>query len=375
MCIEMTDIKILQPALPSYRIDFFERLYREYGAKFTLFYSNTHLTGLTAEKNVFPWATEIGPIRALPLGLDWQMGALSVPIERGDILVVSGAPRTLSTLLLILKARLTGSKVVWWGHYWSSTSKKWRFFIRLILMRTANAWLFYTDLEVTEYLSLKKVSEKRLVSALNNGLATDQIKKLREPYISANRAREILFIGRLTEKAQVELLLNALAQSAMTDIKLHIVGGGPMEQTLRQLAERLALHERVYWHGAVTDEAWIAKIANNCRIFAYPGEVGLSLIHAMGYGLPCVVHDKREKHMPEIAAFENAKTGLTFTYGNKRDFVDTLVGFIDDHNLLNMASRAAVDAIDSSFNTANMTERFVDFVRSLQSEFEGDVRQ
>ena len=47
------------------------------------------------------------------------------------------------------------------------------------------------------------------------------------------------------------------------------------------------------------------------RIFVYPGEVGLSLIHAMAYGLPCLVHSDRLKHMPEIS----------ISKGNEFDFL------------------------------------------------------
>ena len=43
-----------------------------------------------------------------------------------------------------------------------------------------------------------------------------------------------------------------------------------------------------------------------------PGAVGLSLIHAMAYGLPCLVHSNRLQHMPEIAD-QNRYNRLTLT--------------------------------------------------------------
>ena len=69
---------------------------------------------------------------------------------------------------------------------------------------------------------------------------------------------------------------------------------------------------KINWYGKLIDEKDISNIANRCRIFVYPGAVGLSLIHAMAYGLPCLIHSDRCNHMPEIAAFSHGKTGLTF---------------------------------------------------------------
>ena len=62
----------------------------------------------------------------------------------------------------------------------------------------------------------------------------------------------------------------------------------------------------------MAEEPDIAQIANRCRLFVYPGGVGLSLIHAMAYGLPSIIHDDRWRHMPEIAAFQDGRTGRTF---------------------------------------------------------------
>src|SRR5690606_18605046 len=137
-------------------------------------------------------------------------------MSRGDVLVVSGAPRGLSNIALLLRAKMKGVKTIWWGHYWSSTSRPWRAALRMILMRLADATLFYTDQEVEEYLAARP-NEQKLVVALNNGIETDEIVSLRKRYDPGARSRDLLFVGRLTAKAELGLLLDALASQACAD--------------------------------------------------------------------------------------------------------------------------------------------------------------
>ena len=139
----------IQPAIPSYRIDFFDKLFLGYGNKIKVYYSVGSLGVLTKKAVSSDWAVPIGSVRRLPFGLIWQHGAASIKLMNGDILVLSGNPRYLSTLILLIKARILGVRVIWWGHYWSSTSKRWRQLLRFIPMLLSDAILFYTCLLYT----------------------------------------------------------------------------------------------------------------------------------------------------------------------------------------------------------------------------------
>lgn len=140
----MASIIHVQPALPAYRLDFFERLRLRYGIEVEVYYTAGSL-GILTESSKPEWATTVGPIRSLPGGFEWQSGVAGVPIKRGDIVVLSGNPRQLSTLVVLLRARVLGARVIWWGHYWSSTSRRWRQVLRYLPMVLADALLFYTD--------------------------------------------------------------------------------------------------------------------------------------------------------------------------------------------------------------------------------------
>ena len=303
----------------------------------------------------------------IPGVLEWQPGIMEIPVTRGDTFIVCGGPRTVSTLTALVKARLRGAKTIWFGHYWSSTSKPWRFYLRMLLMKLVHSVLFYTDGEIAEYRAGFGKNDRRPLSAVNNGINVDPIAAVRAPYLASERPRAMMIIGRLQEKCQLELLLAALADQRLTGVHLHVVGDGPTRGTLEALASSLGVADMVTWHGGTVDEDVISTVANRCRIFVFPGAVGLSLIHAMAYGLPALIADDRWTSGPEITAFTEDETGRSFRPGDRGDLADKIVAMIDDEAALDRWSAESRRRADESFNTARMAERVVELIDRLEA--------
>lgn len=356
-------VYFIQPALPAFRRDLFARVGAAFPEAFQLRYA-TGNSVVPADSLEYS-AVCTGCDRNLPLGLIWQRNVVLAPVQRGDIVVLSGNPRYLSTMILGGKARLRGARVVWWGHYWSSSSKYWRMILRMMLMRVAHGIVFYTDREVSEYRAGPGRRDTRPVIGLNNGICTDIIHLLRAQYFVRERERAILFVGRQTAKANLSLLIQALARPELANVHLHVVGEGEESARSRSIATKIGVSDRITWHGVSTDESVIAPIANRCRVFVYPGEVGLSLIHGMAYGLPCVVHSDRWQHMPEIAAFEDGRTGRSFRPNDIADLAKVTSGLMQDEKALGKMSQRCRNITDAEFNTKDMAARFVAFLESL----------
>jgi glycosyltransferase involved in cell wall biosynthesis len=361
-------VLFFQPALPAYRIDFFDRTAKLLDGNFEMYYSPLDMGVLTEGQDNFDWARPLGEMKELPMLSFWQIGAMSVPFTRNDIVVVSGAPRCLTNILLLIKARLKGTPTIWFGHYWSSTSVQHRFFLRMLLMKLANAVLFYTDREIEEYREGMGQSDKRHIAALNNGIDNTDIKRLRKPYVAAERPKSLLFIGRLFEKCELEILLEAMADPRLIDVQLQVIGDGPAASAMKQMAIELGVQSRVIWHGGTKDEVKIASIANGCRLFAFPGAVGLSLIHAMGYGLPAIINDNRWANGPEITAFTDGRTGRSFKYRSVEDMAKKIADAIEAHADLEAWSAEACRKTDNSFNTHAMSERMAELIRLIGSK-------
>ena len=360
----------VQPALPQYRIDFFDRVSATLRESFVVYHSPESMGVLTSEGSKERWARAIGPILRPFAGVEWQVGALSVPVRRGDIVVISGGHRCLSNIALLLKAKAVRAKTIWWGQYWSSTSRMWRLLLRLWLMKMADAVLFYTDTETEAYRRTIGCRDKRLISALNNGLDVAPIREAVVAYKARERDRAGLFVGRITDKSNMALLIRALAQPVLAGFHLHILGDGPKKEQMQQLAQELGVAERIVWHAGTIDEARIADVANRCRLFVYPGSVGLSLIHAMAYGLPAVVHDNRQHHMPEIAAFQDGGNGRAFREGSSASLAYTIAELVDNEPLLDQMSSSSFTMAHSRHNTEVMAGRFLACVNTLDATSE-----
>lgn len=353
------NVIILQPSVPTYRVDFFDRLESHLGEKLAV-YSSPGKLGTLSDKNGFQkWEKSVGRIVNLMPGIDWQRGVLGIQINKTDVVVVSGTPRCITNILFLIKARLVGAKTVWWGQYWSSTSKNWRFELRLMLMRLSTVLLFYTDKEIAEFDS--KVGKHNFtgIYSLNNGIDVTPIKRLRMPYTSTGRERLLFFVGRLTEKAGLSVLIEAMSFPEMSGVCLHIIGDGPERGNLQAQAQELEVAERITLQPGTTDEQTIAEAANRARLFVYPGGVGLSLLHAMAYGLPAVLHDNRWKHMPEIAAFGDGQTGCSFAFGDAHALAVAIASCIDETETLDTWSANSIPVAEIEYNTEQMAKRFI----------------
>lgn len=312
-------------------------------------------------------------MRPLLLGLEWQDGACWVPVGRGDVLVICGAPRTLSTIVLLFKGILSGAHTIWWGHYWSATSRSWRAAIRYALMRVPDAIVFYTEQEVDDYYAGVGNRRKKRAFGLNNGIETDEIVRLRTVYSLDHRPRDLLFIGRITPKAEIDILLEALSLPSCEGVTLDVIGSGHDEARLRKRCVDLGIADRVAWHGGTVDEKQIAAIANQCKAFVYPGSVGLSLIHGLSYGLPAIVHDNRWAHMPEIAALKPGRNGVTFQRGEAGSLAVTIAALLANQTRLTEMSRSATDTTAVTFNASDMAERFCSAIEQVVAGSETKV--
>ena len=86
----------------------------------------------------------------------------------------------------------------------------------------------------------------------------------------------------------------------------------------------------------------------------------------MAYGLPCLVHSNPLQHMPEIAAFQRGKTGLTFQPNDPRDLAINLLAMMSNPISLNVMSENCLRVVENDFNTTKMALRFIKFIKELE---------
>jgi glycosyltransferase involved in cell wall biosynthesis len=122
------------------------------------------------------------------------------------------------------------------------------------------------------------------------------------PCDGTGRSRsELLFVGRLVAKKGVSVLLEALPSVARRcpDVTLTVVGFGPEEVRLRELAAALDLADRVCFRGAMRQDQ-LPELYQRAALFVAPfiadasgDQEGLpvALMEAIACGCPAVVGD------------------------------------------------------------------------------------
>lgn len=346
-------IYIIQPAFPKYRTPFFDRLRDRF--PLTVFTCKKDFLGV--ESVTGSHYVEFGDGFASLFGaLYWHKGlSLVSAYEEGDVVVISGNPRIINYMLLMVLCRLRGIEVVWWGHGWSAGSHGPMSKIRIKLMSLANKVLVYTDFE-------KEKLGKRNCFALNNGLDKTEIQSA-TARAGSNRSYEsphfdLVFVGRITEKAGLSVLIRALP-AIDHKVRVKVVGDGALRNNLQELASALGVADRIDWLGPVFDENTLAPIMLAAHAFVYPGAVGLSLIHAFNYGLPAIIHSDRSSHMPEFAAFSDGENGIAFV----KDDVDSLASVVNQlvlkpaDELRRLSEKAALTVRDT-YHIEDMVDRF-----------------
>jgi glycosyltransferase involved in cell wall biosynthesis len=370
-------VHIVQPALPKYRLAFFRQLEQELSKRngsLRLYASpRDHLGVVSSAPTGFEAMLEATMSIHLGRRAFWQRD-LDVPLARGDILVINGNPRMLSNYPLWLRAKLLRVPVIWWGHGWSAGSYGARSRLRQRIMRFADATVLYTDKERDDYIALGFAPDRTY--ALNNGLdihaiddaiakwdgaRTEEFRRTNELNACANWC---IFIGSLSSKSEIGLLIDSLP-AIRKDVGLIALGDGVLAQTAKERARSLGVDSRIIWAGAEFDENAIAPWMLSARALVYPGTVGLSLIHGFSYGLPAVVHGDAREQMPEFAAFENERNGLSFENGSASSLALTVNKLFEDRARQAQMSQQATELVHRTFNVQDMSRRFMEVIDRL----------
>lgn len=126
------------------------------------------------------------------------------------------------------------------------------------------------------------------------------------------------YVGRLVEEKGLETLLNAAAALERGENwRLHLIGGGPMEERLPALAADLGIAGRVHFEGQVPSPEMPARL-RALDVLVLPSrtrpnwkeQFGRVLIEAMACGVPVVGSDSGE--IPHVVG----EAGLIFPEGD-----------------------------------------------------------
>jgi glycosyltransferase involved in cell wall biosynthesis len=366
-------VVVQQPALTHYRVPVFAALASRPGIDLRVEYARW-----PGVPNVEPEGFDAKFVphrmtRVLGQELVWHSSQWrNASRVRADVLVVSWNSRYLSLLPTLLRARCVGVPVVAWGHGYSKSESRLRFAARLLHARLATCLLFYSRSVAGRYLErgfppdrifvAPNAVDQAPIRAAADAVRADPDQQRR---FLAERGLDqgpvILFVSRLEHANRVDLLLRAAARLAPTrpGLRVVIVGGGPEEHRLREQARELGVADRVLFTGPVYEEHALARYFLAATVFAYPSNIGLSLLHAFGYGVPVITSENHERHGPEIEALRPGENGLFYREGDPDALADAIERIIDNPDLRQRLSRGALRTVHEEYSLDAMVDGFV----------------
>ncbi len=182
-----------------------------------------------------------------------------------------------------------------------------------------------------------------------------------ENYFDQGDKKVVLFVGRLAEKKGVSYLIEAVKN---IDVKLIIVGEGPLEKQLKRQAE--SQRNKISFLGGKTHEE-LKKIYASADIFVAPSitakdgdkeGVPTTIMEAMASGLPVIASDS--SGIPEVVS--DGENGFLTEEKNVEDIAKKITLLIENADLYKRLKNGAInDSKDFDYNIIG--EKYANIIR------------
>lgn len=275
--------------------------------------------------------TEFRPLRnwrAGPFLFQWRV--LSAVRERSyDAVIFTGDVHYISTWIAAMLARIRGANVYFWTIGWHRPEAGAIRAIRLLFYRLAHGLLLYGETGRRIGATLGYPPERMTViynSVSSVGADSNPLEeRTLLDSLPRNNGHLIGAVIRLTPVKRLDLLIRAAAvlRSSGTDVSVLLVGAGPQESALKDLADGLKVPLSL--PGSIYSSNSLRLLYERLELTVVPNAVGLTAIQSLSHGVPVVTHGNMYAQMPEAEAIRPGITGDFYDFGD----VDSLAKTVD----------------------------------------------
>lgn len=321
-------------------------------------------------------ATRILRLPRLP-ALYWQPGALRmVWRERPDVIIALGSPYSLTAWALCLLGKSLDIPVLLWGHGLQGDEGGAKWWLRRAFYRLADGQLLYGD--HAKALLVGKGFNPDSLHVVYNSLDYDRQSEIaagmRPEAVQAWRLAQgigpgepmVVFTGRLQPAKRLDLLIEAVGRLGKRGLRVHavLVGDGVLRSELAGQAEALGMADRVHFLGECHDEQLLGLVIAAADACVVPDSAGLTVMHALAYGTPVILHDRPERHCPEWEAVREGVTGFFYRYGDVGDLAAKIELAVRPVPKRGAMAPACMQVIRERYNPRRQVGFFLDAVRS-----------
>jgi len=178
---------------------------------------------------------------------------------------------------------------------------------------------------------------------------------------------EIVFIGRLVFYKNLEVVLKALKYMSSQDVKLTVIGDGPMKKHWQKLAEDLEITDKVEFKGYVPHEEKI-KILRRASALVLPSlfeGFGIVILEAWAYKKPVIVSNTP----PLNQIVEHGKDGIIVDLFKTEEWAKYISLLINNKELAKELGLNGYSKLIKNYNIVNWATRFEKLYYDVASSF------
>jgi glycosyltransferase involved in cell wall biosynthesis len=202
-----------------------------------------------------------------------------------------------------------------------------------------------------------KIIPNAVDTKLFNPTQFDQ-RQIREKY-GVGKGRVILFAGRLTTQKGLEYLLKAISliKECSSHVKLVVVGSGPQEDSLRDLALTLGIADNVSFLGNMS-HGKMPEVYSLADVFVLPSlseSFPNAMLEAMAMEKPVVA--TRVGVIPEIIV--DGKTAVTIRPARTEQLADAIARILSDDKFSRRIAQGGLKLVTEKFTWDYVVRRTV----------------
>ncbi len=361
------------PYAPSYREPIYELMDKEFDCKFC-FCKQTYIKLKYMDYGLLRDCDQ--NLEEVVLYRDWiYFRHLSkIDLNRYDVVILPGTIRNFSVWSLMLKIKMFYPKIrtMIWTHGAYGKESRIQYLIKKLFFSLPDNILLYGNY-AKSIIKEHKLAKDSKLTVVYNSLDYETQKKFRNEKNEnlfldhfGNNEKNLVFIGRLTPVKKLDIVVRAIELLKRRNLyfNLTFIGDGSERQRIVDLAKSLGVENQVWMYGETFDEAEISKLLNHADLCVSPGNVGLTAMHALAYGVPVATHNDFKNQMPEFEAITPGKTGFFFKENSVDDLADSIADWFAEKQNRESVRNACISEIEARYNPKTQLEILKDVINN-----------
>jgi glycosyltransferase involved in cell wall biosynthesis len=212
----------------------------------------------------------------------------------------------------------------------------------------ASAQILYSAFPLS--LFIKKVQDKTFI-------ANNTVFNSKPIDCSAIEKKYILFIGSLTKRKGLQILINTFNKlNELNNKKLIIIGNGPEKKALMKFSENFERPQSIIFTGNIKDSKMKEYYFKSAIVCVSPLQAGLSILESFSYGVPFIAFEKAISGGEHL----NIKNGYNgFLVNSEEELKSKLSLLINDVKLSSLLGNNSYEYYIEKRQMKHMIDSFV----------------